>query len=202
METVEIPPLLFQASAEAHPLYEWIVDTIGPYIKGRILEMNSGIHSLSRLFIEHNRPIHLSNANSSNVQLLKETFKGVKAVRDIHEFDFMAHDFQQRHSSTFEVFDTVLALNLSISNFMTSVDNIKYVLPKEGTLAMVLPADTYLYNGLDQNLDDWKKYNWNTIMQITHFGFSIMKVRYFNLPLDKEQHEFAHTGLSALVIYR
>jgi hypothetical protein len=201
MDTAQIYSGIYQPSGDVKSLDKWIIENIAPFIKGRVIEIKSGIHSICSTFIEQNRPIHLSDTTPSTVQVLRAAYKGIKDIRDIHQFDFTNSKFQQLHSKTYNAFDTVLALKLSMSNFITAVDNLKYVLPKGGTLVLVLPADTYLYFGLGQNMEDWKRYNWQTIERIIQFGFSIIKVRYFNLPLNEEHHEFAHSGLSALAIF-
>src|SRR5580704_4884589 len=125
------------AADEIQTLNKWILEIIGPHIKGRTLEVNSGTNSLCQLFIKYNRPIHLSDTNSSYIQTLREMYKGNRLVRDIHYLDLIASDFQQSHPDMLDVFDTVIALNVSRSAFGKMVENIKYVLPKKGMLAMI-----------------------------------------------------------------
>jgi len=173
---------------------------LGPYVKGRTLELNSGTNSLCPFFLEYNRPIHLSDSNPSYLQTLRETYTGNRLVRDIHDLDLTAADFQQSHPDMRDVFDTVISLNVSMPDFVKMVGNLKYILPQKGTLAMILPAYTSIYNGLDQNLDDWKRYNRKVIKQILEFNFSILKVRFLNLDMDSAKYFSGKTGLSSLVI--
>jgi hypothetical protein len=154
---------------------------------------------LCPLFIEYNRPIHLSHTNPLYLQPLREAYKGNGLVRSIHDFDFTAADFRGVHQETLNVFDTVIALNIAMTDFSKMAENIKYVLPQGGTLAMILPAYTSIYHGLDQNLADWKRYNRKPIREILRFSFSILKVRYFNLTPAPAKNIFAHFGLSALL---
>jgi hypothetical protein len=186
-------------SDDIQSLNRWIFETIGPYIKGRTLEINSGTNSLCPIFIEHNRPIHLSDTNQLHLQALRETYKGNQLVRAVHNFDFLASDFQLSHPETLNAFDTVIALDLPTTDFSKIVDNIKYVIPQRGTLALILLAYTSIYHGLSQNLDDWKRYNGKSIKQILMFNFSILKIRYFNLTPNTPKDIFARSGLSALV---
>jgi hypothetical protein len=188
-----------QASDDIQSVTRWIFETIRPFIKGRTLEINSGTISLCPLFIGHNRPIHLSATKQFHLQALREAYKGNGLIRSIHDFDFTAADFRTIYPETLDVFDTVIALDVAMTDFTKMAENIKYVLPKGGTLAMILPAYTSIYHGLDQNLADWKRYNKKPIREILRFSFSILKVRYFILTPDPAKDIFAHSGLSALL---
>jgi hypothetical protein len=190
---------LTQALDQVQSLNRWIFEKISPYIKGRTLEINSGTNSLCTLFIEYNTPIHLCDTNDVHLQNLRETYEGSRLVRSVHDFDLMSSDFQESHPDTLDVFDTVIALNVPLLDFGKMVDNIKYVLPQGGTLALIFPAYTSIYHGLDQNLADWQRYNWKPIREILRFSFSILKVRYFNMSPVAAKNIFAHSGLSALL---
>jgi hypothetical protein len=200
MDNTATYPVHTPASEEIHSLNKWLLETIGPYVKGRTLEINSGTNSLCPLFIAYNRPIHLSDTNPSYLQTLRETYQGNPLVRAVHDFDLMSSDFRESHPETLDVFDTIIALNLPAADFGKMVENIKYVLPKGGTLVLILRAFIYIYHGLDQNLDDWKMYNKENIKQILNFHFSILKVRYFNLVPDVVKYFMGNTGLHSLVI--
>jgi hypothetical protein len=189
-------------SPDTRPLNQWIFETIKPYIRGRTLEINGGELSLCSLFIESNRSLHLSDTNVVNLQYLKDHYNGIHLVRKVHNFDFTSPHFQQSYPKSLEVFDNVIAMKVTIADFYKFADNIKYCLAQGGVLVMILPAYNYIYSGLEENLEDWKRYNGKVTRQILSFGFSIIKIRYFNLELDKEKNGFAHSGLSTLAIFR
>ena len=202
MATAPTSSPIDQTSDEVQRLNRWIYEIIRAYIKGRTLEIGSGTNSLWPLFLEDNRPIHLSDTNQFHIQTLRQTCNGNQFVRAVHNFDFLASDFQQSHSETLNVFDTVLALNCPAAGFEKMVGNIKYVLRSGGTFAMILPIYTSIYHGLNQNLDDWKRYNAKAIQRILMYNFSMLKVRYLNLPPDTVKNRFRNPGLSALLTVR
>jgi hypothetical protein len=202
MDTSITFPSYSNLSADIKPLEYWIFQMIRPYLNGRMLEINGASISLCPLLIEHNYPIHLSDANLENCEKLLNKYKNAPIIRGVHSFDITSHDFQQFNTNTRNVFNTVIALKLGILDFKKAAVNIKYVLPSGGILIMILPAYNYLYVGLENSVDDWKKYNDKSIKQILPFGFSVMKVRFFQLSLTQAQDGFAHSGLSALVVFR
>jgi len=200
MITTATPSPLSQVPDEIQILNRWILKRIGSYIKGRVLEVDSGTNSLCPLFTKYDRPLHLSDNNPFHLQVLRETYKDNRLVRAIHDFDFKSSAFRESHPDTLDVFDTVIALKASLPEFEKMVDNIKYILPQEGTLVLILPAYTSIYHGLGQNIDDWKKYNRKDIARILTPAFSILKVRYLNLGPEIAKGFFANSGLSVLVI--
>jgi hypothetical protein len=202
MTTHVTPYPLRQVIGDIQNLNRWIFETTRPFINGRTLEINSGTNSLCPLFVEYGRPIHLSDTSLFHIQTLRETYKGNRLVRSVHDFDLANSDFQKSHPETLAVFNTVIALNVSMPDFTKMVENIKYLLFQGGTLAMMLPAYTSIYHGLDQNLADWKRYNGKSIKHILRFNFSILRIRYFNLSPNAAKDIFTHTGLSALLMFK
>jgi len=202
MDTTSTSPSFAEITDEAQTLNRWIFDKIRPYIKGRTLEISSGINSLCPFFIAHNRPIHLSDTDPNCFEILRATYSGNQIIRSVHSFNFAASDFKEAHPNTLNAFDTVMALNSSAADFGKMVDNINYVLPQGGTLVLILPAYTSIYHGLDQNLDLWKRYNAKAIRDIVRFNFSISKIRYLNLAPDTTKTFFANSGLSVLAIFQ
>jgi len=202
MITTATPLPFSQPLGDIQILNRWIFETIGPFVKGRTLEIDSGTNTLCSFFLEYNRPIHLSDINQFHVQKLRETYKDKPIVRAVHDFDFMSSDFQQSNPETLNVFDTVVALSYPAAGFEKMVENIKYVLRKGGVLIILLPIYTSIYHGLDQNLDDWKRYNAKPIERILMFNFSMLKVRYLNLPPDAIADRLRNFGLSALLTVR
>lgn len=200
MITTVTPFPLGQAPDEIQIMNRWIFKTIWPYIKGRTLEINSGTNSLCQLFTNYNRPIHLSDTNQLYIQTLQEAYRSNHLIRAVHDFNLMSADFQRSQPGTLNVFDTVITLSTSIQEFEQMADNIRYILPQEGTLILILPAHTSIYHGLDQNLNDWKRYNRKYLERIRLANFSILKVNYFNLATDIAKGFFPNSGLSALII--
>ena len=202
MITPETSYTFSQPSEGIQSLNKWVFETIRPFIKGRTLEIGSGTNSLCPLFSEYNRPIHLSDTNQFYLQTLRDTYKDNPFVRAVHDFDFSSAEFQQSNPDTTNVFDTVIALNVSLTDSGNLVDNIKFVLRPGGTLAVIVPAYTYIYDGLGQNLYDWKRYNWKDMSSILMHKFSIQRVRYLNLKSDSAKNYFSRSGLSALATVR
>ena len=196
--TINAPP----QQDEIQRLYKWIYDHIKAFVKGRILEVESGTNSVCSLFLDRNRPIHLSDEDPKKAKHLLKSLAAYPALRNVHNFNFTSPDFVRTYPETRDVFDTVIALNMENAFFKVALNNAKYVLPKGGILAVILPAYTSLYHGLDANLDDWKQFNQKAIIQAFKPDFSILKERFFNLMPGPESSILKHSGLSVLAIAR
>ncbi len=158
-------------------------DTIRPFVKGSVLEIGSGIGNISSLFVQNGIPITLSDLEPQYCQKLQYHFDRDPMVRGIHQVDLAHSDFGTKYSHLLKKFDTVFALNVieHIANDKLAIENAKQLLRKGGHLIVLVPAYTALYNGLDQGLEHWRRYNRKSIKELLSKDFEIMKTKYFNM---------------------
>jgi hypothetical protein len=196
--------LISQPPGDDWNINNWMFNQIQSFIKGRILETESGLNTISSFFLENGIAIHLSHSDRYNRDMLRTQFKGNPIVRAVHRIDVHRADFNIVYAELAGFFDTILVLNHmqpSTSEF-AFISNAKFLLRKGGNLILLAPVYTTLYNGLGQNWEDWKKYNTSSIRDLFHADFQILKTRYLNLPTGSEPTIFFRNGLSAIVIAR
>jgi hypothetical protein len=185
-------------------LNNWIFDTIQPYIKGRTMEIGSGHGAMASIFVDHSLPIHLSDEYQVNRQLLQERFQGVDAVRMIHDMDFLSNDFERNYRSSLGKFATAVAVNITEHGYYNKIalNNAKHLLRIRGHLIIIAPAYTSLYAGLEEDLEEWKKYNAVMIKKMLGENIEVLKVRYFNWNSTSDAALSAQAGLSTLAVLR
>lgn len=203
MNTHEMSHTFIEEMGDKNRLNKWIFDTIQPYIKGRTMEMGSHGGAISSLFVDHDLPIHLSDGLEGNRQRLVERFRDTLLIRMVHDIDFLREDFVNTYRSSFGAFSTVLAVNITEHGYYNqlALNNAKHLLRLGGHLMIVAPAYTALLNGLEEDLDEWKKHNALVIKEIMGSNVEGLKVRYFNWQALPGLHSRTF-GLSTLAIFR
>ncbi len=131
----------------------WIFETIRPYAKGRILEIGSGISTITSLFIEKGIPLHLSETDKDKRRELREKYKDNKIIRGIHSVDFNRINFDKQYSYMSGVFSCVFKIATGINETADSsfTTNSQLLLQEGGYLIMVAPVHTAVYN---ESMDD------------------------------------------------
>lgn len=172
-----------QHLSEAKRLNQWMFETIRPYVKGEVLEIGSGIGNISSFFVEAGIPITLSDLDLHYCSLLEKNFENENKVKGIYQLDLANSSFKSAYASLLGRFDTVFALNVveHIPNDKLAIANAKLLLRRGGHLVVLVPAYTALYNGLDQGLEHWRRYNRHSLKKLLSKDFEILKTQYFNL---------------------
>lgn len=173
-----------ESLTKTHRLNQWIFDSIRPWVKGRILEIGSGIGNISSLFVEHGMPLSLSDYNASYCRTLTEKFISEPKVEAVYHLDLAARDFPGRYPTLAGQFDTVFALNVveHIGYDHLALENCHHLLRKDGQVIILVPAYQGLYNILDKNLEHFRRYTRRTLTEkIALAGFQVQKSWHFNL---------------------
>jgi hypothetical protein len=161
-------------------LNQWLYDIIEPWLKGRVLEIGSTLESISAIFIQRGTPIHLSTPDKDLRLQLKSACQGVEAVLKVHSLNLRRNDFEQAYpAKQARIFDTVLALNEPCDQ--TIARNARHLLRARGRLILLTPVYTAMYNGLEQDEEDWKIYNQQAIKRILGDEMEILSTRHHNL---------------------
>lgn len=203
MQVEEFSHTFTEETGGASRLNQWLFDTIQPYIKGRTMEMGSHHGAVSSLFTANELPLHLSDSLGENRHKLAERFKEEALIRLIHDMDFLRQDFAQAYEPSIGAFSTVIAINITENGYYSNIalNNAKYLLRLRGHLIIVAPVYTALFNGLDDDLDEWKKHNAPIVKKIMGDDVEVLKVRYFNWQPPAGIHSNT-AGLSTLVVFR
>ena len=203
MQTEEVSHTFTQEAGDVSRLNHWLFDTIQPYIKGRTIEMGSGHGAISSLFVAHDLPIHLSDELEENRLYLDKRFQEVPAIRMIHDMDFLREDFEQAYNSSIGAFSTAVAINISEHGYYNekALNNAKSLLRIRVHFMLIAPVHTTLYNGLEEDLDEWKKHNAMNVKKSMGDNIDVLKVRYFNWQAQPGPHSNA-LGLSTIAIFR
>lgn len=170
--------------AKADRFNRWMYDQIKPHLKGEILEIGSGIGNISKLVIESNHSITLSDYSKEYCVLLKENFSKNKNVRNVIQIDLLHPDFDKKFSAYKEKFDCVFLLNVieHIEDDKLSIRNCKYLLKPGGHLILLAPAYSWLFGTFDKQLGHFRRYTIKTMSELLQTqNFHISSGSYFNI---------------------
>lgn len=170
-----------KAISQAKQFNKWMYDSIEKHCHGKILEIGSGIGNISEFFIKNNKSITLSDIREQYRSYLRES-EITRMVQTI-DIDIVKDEFEKAYSDHIGQFDTVFALNVveHIENDKKAIDNMLKLLKKDGTMIILVPAYQSLYNGFDEELMHYRRYNKESIKKlISNDISSIIEIRFFN----------------------
>lgn len=169
--------------SDAEKFNNWMYQTIRPYCSGKVLEIGSGIGNISSHFIKDGYNITLTDIRAQYCTRLEEKFAGQPNVDGVHMMDLVDPDFDSRFSSFFGKFETIFALNVveHIKEHQLALDNCKKMLIKGGKVIILVPAYQWLYNGMDEDLEHYRRYTGASLSALfKNSGYKLMHQQYFN----------------------
>jgi 2-polyprenyl-3-methyl-5-hydroxy-6-metoxy-1,4-benzoquinol methylase len=161
----------------------WMYRSIEPYCKGKILEIGSGVGTISEFFLQNNASILLTDIRMGYCESLRLKFSDSKTLIGIETLDLVDDGFDQKFEKYFNSFDTVFALNVveHIFDDQLAVSNCHKLLKPGGHLIILVPAFQWLYNNFDKELEHYRRYTRHTLEALfLSCGFKIQNSRYFN----------------------
>lgn len=167
----------------AHSFNEWMFNAIRPYIKGKTLEIGSGIGNISSIFVEHQLHLYVSDHTTVYTHRLQARFAGEPLVKGVLTIDLADRDFDNTHADVIGTFDTVFALNVveHIEDEELAIRNCHKLLAAGGRLVLLVPAWPALYNRLDTELVHFRRYTTRTLRSALASRFTVLDIKYFNL---------------------
>src|SRR3984885_15350988 len=78
-----------------------LYDIIEPFIKGRVLEINSEPNTVSSIFVQKGRRIHLSTENKAMRERLSQIYAQNAIVRYVDDIDFHRADFKIHYNESY-----------------------------------------------------------------------------------------------------
>ena len=167
--------------AVASAFNEWMFQTIEPYLKGKILEIGSGIGNLSKFFIDNGMTICLSDYDADYINILTERFPQISSC--IIKIDLSDPDFEFNNLGYKSSFDSIFLLNVleHIQDDNRAVRNCLYLLKPGGTLLILVPSYSILFSKMDVLLGHFRRYTIRSLSDVLiNNGMQIRKTLYFN----------------------
>lgn len=161
----------------------WMFDTIRPYCTGNILEIGSGLGNISEFFLRAQANIYLTDIRKSYCEGLRRKFGRNQSLLGVETMDLVDKDFDAKFSKHFNQFDTVFALNVveHIFDDRQALINCHKLIKTGGHLIILVPANQWLYNNFDKELEHYRRYNKKGLEKLFSFaGFSVLGTQYFN----------------------
>ncbi len=156
----------------------WMGRTLAPYVGDRVLEIGSGIGTLTNQFIP--REFYLaSDINPSYLSYLRSYSVGKPYLRVRHIDASIPGDFAGLN----EKFDTVLMINVleHVPDEQVALANIRSSLAAGGRAVILVPQHPALYGTLDRALDHRERYTRKSLQEsLERAGFRVEKVFDFN----------------------
>lgn len=174
-----------KAIAVAPQFNEWMYQTISKNLKGRVLEVGSGIGNISEFFLRDKRYICLSDIRDNYCSYLQDQFEGEDTLRGIFKLDLVHPDFDRAYAEYLGSFDSLFALNVieHIEDDRLAIANCKKLLKKGGRMLILVPAYQALYNSFDKAVEHYRRYNRKNLTQLfLDNDLRVQHSQYFNFP--------------------
>jgi len=159
IQTVQAPiEPVGNASDTERSLSRWIFERVKDFVSGRVLEIANGDGIVSPICKKH----------------------GIEV--EVIDIDLIDKNFEEKHQALILAYDTIIVLNAREQikkNNKYIISNCAQLLKQGGHLITRLPAQTALFNGLDQGFKQWKHYNFEYINKLLRKDCRILKTRYF-----------------------
>ena len=153
-------------------------DRIRPWLGTRVLEIGSGIGTLSAMLVDRARLV-LTDTRAEYLAQLRRRFEGRPniSVARLHLPDDGADVARER-------FDTIICLNVleHVADDIRSLAAIRNLLQPGGRLVLLVPALRALYGTLDRALGHYRRYARAELeAKFAQTGFRVVHIEYFNL---------------------
>ena len=183
----EAPPgdvgaITLRRMASLVPYSAWLHARFESFLGDRVLEVGSGVGNQTRYFVDSSRVI-ASDVEPHYVRELKARFGDRSNVR-VASFRFPLSDGDLEDLKA-ERIDTIVCMNVleHIEDDASTLRDFAAVLPRDGHLALLVPAMPSLYGTLDRHLDHFRRYDRATLQRlVTASGFEVEAIRYLNRP--------------------
>lgn len=169
--------------AKASRFNYWIYKTIYPNLKGKVLEIGSGLGNISQYLIQDGFDTTLSDYNPDYCSYLEQRFDTSANVDAILSINLQEEAFFDKYKDLEEKFDTVYLLNVveHLADDSKAIAYCHYLLKQNGNLIILVPAFGFLYCGLDKNLGHFRRYTASGLITLLEAGnLRVTHKRYFN----------------------
>jgi len=158
----------------------WLAEEFTPHVRGKVLEIGSGVGNLSAFFVDRPEEVYLTDVSETYLNILQERFGDRPHVR-VLPWDLGKEPPAECEPGTF---DTVVSSNVleHIEDDLAALLRIRRLLAPGGRLVLLVPAHQALYNDFDRNLDHFRRYDKGSLgALLTKAGFTPRKLWYINV---------------------
>jgi len=159
----------------------WQYSKIKPFLKGDILEVGSGIGTISEKIIkEFNGKIYLTEIKKEYLDYLKTQFKSKKRVK----IGYLDITNKKYFSKIKNKFDSILCVHVleHVEDDVLALNLMKTALKSKGNLVIIVPAHKFLFSSMDIAEGHYRRYRKNEIeLKAKEAGFKIKSQFWFNL---------------------
>lgn len=172
-----------QVLAKANRFNKWMYSMFSKQLKGEVLEIGSGIGNISKLAIDDNLSITLSDYNAEYCNWLTIHFTSSPNVQEVLQIDLLRPGFETEYGRLKEKFDSIFLLNVieHIEDDAKALVNCRFMLKPGGHLIILAPAYRWLYCKFDKELGHYRRYTtggMSTLLQKN--GMTVIEKKYFN----------------------
>ena len=170
--------------ATADAFNEWMFQTIRPFLNGEILEIGSGIGTITAYALNSGYSITASDIREVYCQQLLDRFDGHPNLKAVINIDIIHPNFDKVYAPLLGQFDALFALNVieHIEDDVLAIRNCRKLLKTNGKLIILVPAYPCLYNRFDEVLGLFKRYTKSGLIQkFKEAELQIVRSRYFNV---------------------
>lgn len=156
----------------------WTYRKIKPFLGENVLELGSGLGTISNLMVSKDRNIILTDRNDEYINYLNKRFiynPWVKVIKtDICEINTVFGSAKV---------DTIVGVNIleHIEDDFGLLKKLQFILTNGGKLLLIVPAHESLFGSLDKELSHFRRYSKRTLTaKIKEAGFDIEKIEFMN----------------------
>lgn len=172
-----------KAISAADAFNSWMYETVAPFLHGNVLEIGSGIGNISKCFIDAGKNISLSDLRENYLKHLKDDYGKNPSVKGIFNLDLVHPDFKNKYADVLNTYDGIFALNVieHIKEDELALTNAYTLLKPGGTLLILVPANAWMYNGLDKDLHHYRRYSLKELKKkMENAGLKTQSAFFFN----------------------
>lgn len=161
---------VLESLAQANSYNEWLIKKIENYLGSNILELGSGLGSITLKIKDKGFNILPSDIDRSFLKILKKIDK--KAIY----LDVLNIKLGKK-------FDTIIAINVleHLDDDLQSLKNIFNLLTTQGILILLVPAHQFLFGSYDKMVGHFRRYSKKDLSKLLlKTGFRIQKINYHN----------------------
>lgn len=160
----------------------WLFSHVAPNLKGKILEVGAGIGNFTSLLAKKGQ-VWAIDVEKDYISDLKKKFGGKVKVGygDIEKDKY----FFKRHlpAGRQGKFETIVCMNVleHIKDDRKALKNMNKLLKKGGRLVLLVPAHSFAYGTLDENLGHFRRYSKKELSEkLEKAGLGIEKLNFLN----------------------
>lgn len=154
----------------------WTYNLLKPHIKGRVLEIGSGIGNFTSILARDAQQVVATDIRPEYIkQLRKLKSKKIMVISGNIETN--------KFSAKIGKFDAIVCLNVleHIDKDFLALENMRKKLKAGGRLLLLVPAHMFFYGSLDVNLGHFRRYSKTQIKKkLKKAGFEVNSLRYLN----------------------